>query len=75
MVQNEYITADGMDDAIIGTAVNSNGIRVLVYYVPHCIELLIESGLTEEEARQVFEEELRSTHFGMRSPIWVDDEL
>lgn len=73
----EFITADGFNDAIIGYCIFTNKI---IYSVRKCIEILVkEEGLTETDAMEHFDYNVRGSH-GIRdsqgedkTPIFSQD--
>ena len=63
----EFLSADGFEDAIIGV---SDG--KLVYSVLRCIEILmIRDGMGYEEAIEYFDFNVQG--MGEKTPIWVED--
>lgn len=69
--EDEFLIADGFNDAIIG--VDSNSIR-LIYSVTKCIEILSKD-MDEEEAVEYFDFNVRGSYVGERTPIWCVDDL
>jgi len=65
----EFLKADGFDEAIIGVDVNE--LR-LVYSVSKCLEILADD-MTFEEALEYFEYNVSSSYMGKKTPIWVED--
>lgn len=70
--ENELLTADGFDDAIIGIEADSGRI---IYSVSKCIEILIKNGMDEEEAVEYFEFNVSGSYVGEKTPIWCIDNL
>lgn len=65
----EFLSADGFEDAIIGV---SDG--KLVYSVLRCIEILmIRDGMGYEEAIEYFDFNVQGAYMGEKTPIWVED--
>jgi hypothetical protein len=65
----EFLSADGFEDAIIGV---SDG--KLVYSVLRCIEILmIRDGMGYEEAIEYFGFNVQGAYMGEKTPIWVED--
>jgi|688.fasta_scaffold307423_2 hypothetical protein len=62
--------ADGFDSAIIGYTQNK-GPNVAVYDAEKCISILIESGMTTEEATNHFEEQVIKVYSSANDPIFV----
>jgi len=69
--EDEFLIADGFNDAIIG--VDSNSMR-LIYSVTKCIEILSKD-MNEEEAVEYFDFNVRGSYFGEKTPIWCVDDL
>lgn len=65
----EFLKADGFDDAIIG--VDENSMR-LIYSVSRCIEILCED-MSEEDALEHFDYNVRGSYVGDKTPIWCVD--
>lgn len=66
----EFLKADGFDDAIIG--VDEMTMR-LIYSVTKCIDILISEGLTDEEAIEFFDFNVGGAYVGEKTPIWCYD--
>lgn len=68
-----FLLADGFEDAILGLDVA--GSRT-VYSVRKCLEVMMQrDGMTEEEATEYFEFNVRGSYMGDATPIWCDDEF
>lgn len=67
---NEFLQADGLDDAIIGVTQNS---EVLVYSQKKCIEIFIKEGMTETDAHEHFYFNVAGAYVGEKTPIFVED--
>lgn len=68
----EILKADGFDDAVIG--VDEKTMR-LIYSVGRCIEILVEDGMTMEEAMEYFDFNVSGAWVGDKTPIWSQDML
>ena len=66
----DFLVADGFDTAIIG--VDENTMR-LIYSVTKCLEILMNQGLSEEDAVEHFEFNVSGSYMGKRTPIWCYD--
>ena len=67
----ECLLADGFDDAVIGVTF---GIEPkAVYSVTKCLDILVEEGMTMEDAVEHFEYNVGSSYVGDKTPIWVYD--
>ena len=69
--EDEFLIADGFNEAIIG--VDSNTMR-LIYSVSKCIDILSKD-MDEEEAVEYFDFNVRGSYVGERTPIWCVDDL
>jgi hypothetical protein len=65
----EFLKADGFDDAIIGLDSSSNR---LIYSYTKCIEILSEC-MSVEEAVEHFEYNVVNAYVGEKTPIWCND--
>ena len=65
----DFLIADGFDDAVIGVEINS---MRLIYSVSKCIEILQEH-MNEEDAIEYFEYNVSSAYVGEQTPIWCYD--
>jgi hypothetical protein len=70
--EEDFLKADGFDKAIIG--VDENTMR-LIYSVLKCIEILMEHGMSEEEAFEYFTFNVSGSYVGDKTPIWCVDYL
>ena len=69
----ELMTADGFDDAVIGIDVNSTRI---IYSVKRCIEILcVRDEMDLDEAIEFFEYNVSGSYHGPKTPIWCEDLL
>ena len=66
----EILKADGFDDAVIGI---EPGSMRLIYSVTRCIEILIEEGMTQEDAIEHFDFNVAGSYVGEKTPIWCYD--
>ena len=64
----ELLFADGFNDAIIG--LERREMRV-IYSVDKCIDILMED-MTEEEAMEYFDFNVRYAYVGEKTPIWCE---
>lgn len=65
----EFLKADGFDDAIIG--VDERTMR-LIYSVKKCIAILMKD-MPYEEAIEYFEYNVTGSYMGEKTPIWCYD--
>lgn len=69
--EDEILKADGFDDAIIG--IDEFSMR-LIYSVSKCIEILCRD-MSEEEAVEYFDYNVKGSYVGEKTPIWCLDDL
>lgn len=71
----EFLSADGFDDALIGVAaIKQTAQFVLVYSRMKCINILMErDSMTYEEAEEYFDFNVEGAYMGEKTPIFVDD--
>ena len=68
--EEEFLIADGFDDAIIG--VDESSMR-LIYSVFKCLEILQGDDMTFDEALEFFNYNVSGTYMGEKTPIWCLD--
>jgi hypothetical protein len=66
------LKADGFDKAAIGTAYVRN-MDVLVYSVERCLDVLVQQGMSRDEAVDYFEFNVGGAYVGAETPIFVYD--
>ena len=67
--EEEFLQADGFDDAVIG--VEENEMR-LIYSVSKCLKIL-EQDMTELDAMEYFTFNVSGAYVGDKTPIWCWD--
>jgi hypothetical protein len=67
--EEEFLKADGFDDAIIG--VEENSMR-LIYSVKKCLEIL-QTDMDEIDAMEYFTYNVSGAYMGEKTPIWCCD--
>lgn len=67
----EFLRADGFDDAVIGVDSRS---RRLIYSVSKCIEILSQE-MSEDEAVEYFYYNVEDAYVGEKTPIWCEDDF
>jgi len=69
----EYLTADGFDDAIIGTVERFGMNPIVLYDKVRCIDILMErDGMTEEEAIDFFYYNVLGSWVGDYTPAFAE---
>lgn len=73
--EEEILKADGYDDCIIGYDFGIGDIR-LIYSVNLILDKLVKvEGLTEIDAIEHFEYNMRGGYVGEKTPIWCQDDF
>lgn len=67
--EEEFLIADGFDDAVIG--VDEHSMR-LIYSVSKCLEILSEH-MSDEDAIEYFTHNVSGAWMGDKTPIWCWD--
>jgi hypothetical protein len=65
---DEFLKADGFDDAVIG--VEANSMR-LVYSIEKCIDILIGDDMSEEDAVEHLSYNVLGSYVGEQTPIFI----
>jgi len=65
----EFLLADGFDDAVIG--LDENTMR-LIYSVSKCLEIL-QRDMNEADAMEYFTYNVSGSYVGEKTPIWCWD--
>jgi hypothetical protein len=69
------LKADGFDDAIIGTACTwreNQRVDILVYDLAKMASILVEGGMTYEEAEEYIDYNIEGAYMGIDTPIYVN---
>jgi hypothetical protein len=66
----ELLRADGFDEAVIG--LDDSSMR-LIYSKNKCIEILCRE-MSEEDANEYFEFNVKGAYMGEKTPIWCSDD-
>ena len=66
------LKADGFDDAIIG--IDSVNYR-LIYSISKVIQILVDEGMTQEDAWDHFGFNIECAYVGEQTPIWCNDDF
>lgn len=67
----DALYADGFDDALVGIARRCGQPDLAVYSVRLCIEVLMQRGMTYEEACEYFEFNVVGAWMGPMTPIFL----
>jgi hypothetical protein len=67
--EEEFLKADGFDEAILG--VDDTSMR-LIYSVSKCIEILMKD-MSDEDAFEYFYFNVSGAYVGEKTPIWCND--
>lgn len=69
--ENEFLFADGFDDAIIGVTY-SNGEDVICYSIDKMLDIMVKrDGMTKEEAEEYFDFNVAGAYVGCLTPCYV----
>jgi len=68
--EEEFLIADGFDDAILG--VEENSMRI-IYSVSKCLEILQKEDMSYEDAIEHFTYNVSGAYVGDKTPIWCWD--
>lgn len=72
----EFLQADGFDQALLGVVMDFNSKPRLVYSRYTCIEILMQRDeMSKEEADEYFDYNVAGSYVGERTPIWLDDTM
>ena len=69
----EFLKADGFDEAIIGVCSDMNAPVRLVYSVSRYIRILEKQGMSYDEAREYFDFNVSGAYVGEQTPVWYED--
>jgi hypothetical protein len=69
--EEELLIAHGFDAAIIG--IDEETMR-LIYSVSKCVEILSKD-MSDEDALEYFNFNVKGAHMGEKTPIWCIDDL
>ena len=70
-VYEDIMFADGFDDALMGVACRFGMETVACYDYDQCIDILIQDGMTLEEAEEYFEYNTLGAWVGDHTPVFV----
>lgn len=70
-INGDALLADGFEAALIGYTNGDFGDVVAVYDHAKCIEILMEDGLTEEDAIEHMSFNVTGGYVGPGTPIWI----
>lgn len=65
--EEEFMIATGLNEAVIG--VDEFSMRI-IYSMKKCTDILMESGMDEEEAEEYFDYNVAGAYIGDKTPIW-----
>jgi len=71
LADNECLLADGFNEAVIGITFGVNA--TAVYSVSKILDILVEEGMSMEDAIEHFEYNIGGGYMGEKTPIWVYD--
>jgi hypothetical protein len=68
----EFLVADGFDDAIIGIDYDS---RRIIYSIKKCIDILVAQDMEYDEALEYFFFNVTGAYVGDKTPIWCENDV
>tara|TARA_R100000234_G_C4922320_1_gene144703 strand:+ start:277 stop:528 length:252 start_codon:yes stop_codon:yes gene_type:complete len=69
LAEEECLTADGFDDALVGCTYGAN--VVAVYDIDRVIEILVEEGMDYEDAVEHADFNIVGSYVGEKTPIFM----
>ena len=71
--EEDFLFADGFDDAILGIGRRATQPEVVAYDYEKCVQILVERDeMTEEEAREYMEFNVVGAFVGERTPVFIE---
>ena len=70
--EEDFLFADGFDDAILGIGRRATQPEVVAYDYEKCVLILMDREMTEEEAREYMEFNVVGAFVGDRTPIFIE---
>jgi len=70
--KQEILSADGFDDAIVGLARRSD-LVVVAYSVDKMLKIMVDGGISQEDAREYFEYNIVDAWVGENTPVYIED--
>ena len=70
--EEDFLFADGFDDAILGIGRRGTQPEVVAYDYEKCVLILMDREMTEEEAREYMEFNVVGAFVGDRTPIFIE---
>ena len=68
----DLMTAEGFDDAILGLDYSTNRV---IYSLSRCRDILINQGMSYDEAVEYLDFNVVNSYLGEKTPIWCEDDL
>lgn len=69
----EFLQADGFDDALLGVVTDFNSEPRLAYSRKLCLDILMKQSMDYDEALEYFDYNVQGAYVGEKTPVWVDD--
>jgi hypothetical protein len=71
-----FLKADGYDDCVMGYEYNWDGNMRLIYSIKAILDKMVrEDEMSEEDAIEHFEFNMRGGYVGEQTPIWCQDDF
>lgn len=72
--EGSILLADGFHQAFMGVTYDMSASEMkAIYSYSKCIVILIEQGMTEEEALEYFDYNICGSYVGPKTPIWMHE--
>ena len=68
----EILLAEGFDKAFIGIGSRAGDDDIAVYDLEKCVNILVDSGMTHEEAAEYIDYNVLGAYVGPRTPLFLD---
>ena len=65
------LQADGFEDALLGLARKKGAADSLAYYYDKCVAILVERGMSDEEAIEWMEFNVVDAYVGPTTPVFI----
>ena len=71
--KSDLLIAEGLEDAFLGVGVRHGKPNVSVYSLTLAVDILADTGMSREEARNMLYDRIREIDMGASTPIWVEE--
>lgn len=67
----ELTMADGLEDALVGLVHTFEGVPIAVYDYETVIDVLCQDGMSEDDATEYFDFNIRGSYVGKQTPLFL----